>query len=121
MSRIEVAPAEDFEEGDREIVDVDGTEVGVIRYGGEFYALSNVCLHDGGPVCTGRVHERLEAEHVGAGKPLDWSYSDDQVVVSCPWHGWTYDVETGRHLGKADLVLPTYDVEIDDGTVYVVE
>ncbi|WP_144905989.1 Rieske (2Fe-2S) protein [Halobellus captivus] len=118
--KVEVKPVAEFEDGDREILTVNGKSIGVIQYDGNFYALSNTCLHDCGPVCTGRVHEKMDGEYTGTGKPLDWSHNEDEIVISCPWHGWTYDLETGEHLATDDIQLPTYEVEIEDGDVYII-
>ncbi|QIO24919.1 Rieske 2Fe-2S domain-containing protein [Haloarcula sp. JP-L23] len=117
--RVEVKPEAEFDEGDHEIIEANGRSIGVIRYGGEFYALSNTCLHDCGPVCTGRVHEKMTGEHEEPGQPLNWYHDEDEVVISCPWHGWTYDVESGKHIGDDSIQLPTYDVIVKDGMVYV--
>lgn len=117
-SLVEVGPADDFADGDHEIVRVGRAEVGVIRADGEFYALRNRCPHDGGPVCEGRVQRKLVGEFTGPGERVDQHYSDD-CIVSCPWHGWSFDLETGTHIGDDSIVLPTYDVVVEDGIVYV--
>lgn len=119
-SRVKIKPEAEFDEREREIVEVDGRSIGVIRHDGDFYALSNTCLHDCGPVCTGRVHERMTGEFVETGRPIEWSHDEDEIVISCPWHGWTYDVESGVHLGDESIQLPVYEVEVEDGIVYVI-
>jgi len=116
---VEVKPADAFENGDREFVQVDGTEVGVMQVEEEYYALQNSCLHDGGPVCTGKTHRKLLGEFTEPGKRVERTYTDEECVISCPWHGWSYDIETGAHLGNEDLKLPTYEVVVEDGVVYV--
>ncbi|WP_435183703.1 Rieske (2Fe-2S) protein [Halobellus sp. EA9] len=116
---VAVGPADDFEDGDRAFVEVDGAEVGVLRVEGEFYALQNHCLHDGGPVCSGKTHRKLVGEFEEPGKRVERSYTDEECVISCPWHGWSYDIETGEHLGNDDIVLPTYEVVVEDGVVHV--
>src|SRR5580693_10633175 len=58
-----VAKLSEFKDGDRRIVFVGDNEIGVFRHGGEIYAYSNFCLHQGGPACEGltiaKVEERL--------------------------------------------------------------
>ena len=115
---VEVGPATDFEDGDHELVQVGRAEVGVIRSDGEFYAFRNQCPHDGGPVCTGEVHRKLVGEFVGPGERVERSYSDEKVL-SCPWHGWSFDLETGVNLADDSIVLPAYDVVVEDGVIYV--
>jgi len=115
---VEVGPDESFEDGDRAFVEVDGIEVGVMQVEGEYYALQNRCMHDGGPVCTGKTGRKLEGEFVEPGKRVR-KYFGETKIVSCPWHGWSYDLETGESLADADVRLPTFDVVVEDGTVYV--
>lgn len=116
---IEVKPDAAFEDGSRELVDVNGVEVGVLRVNGEYYAVQNRCLHDCGPVAEGAIGRKLVGEFVEPGKRVEKEYADDEPILSCPWHGWSYDLESGEQLADDDIVLPTYDVVVDDGIVYV--
>ena len=115
---VEVAPVAEVEDGDHRIVEVGRAEVGVIRADGEFYALRNQCPHDGGPVCTGKVQRKLVGDFTGPGERIDQHYSDE-CIVSCPWHGWSFDLESGEHIGDDRIRVPTYDVVVEDGVVYV--
>lgn len=116
--RVRVAPESAFESTDRKIVEVDGEEVGVIKYDGEYYAISNACSHRNGPVCDGTVQGSLVGEFVAPGERVEERFSDDPSIA-CPWHGWEYDLETGRHLGDPAVSIETYDVVIEDGTIYI--
>ncbi|MFC6766960.1 Rieske (2Fe-2S) protein [Natrinema soli] len=116
--RVEVAPVSDFDDGEARIITVGRAEVGVIKANDEFYALRNQCPHDGGPVCKGQVEPRLVGEWAGPGKRVEQEYSDE-CIISCPWHGWSFDVETGKHIGDDSYIVPTYDVVVEDGIVYV--
>ncbi len=76
-----------------------GTEnVAVFNVAGEFVAISDVCPHAGGPL--------------GAG-PLDGN------IVTCPWHGWQFDVKKACAVMSDEIRLPVYDVKVKDGFVYV--
>ncbi len=66
--------------------------------GGEYYALSNVCPHQGGPLGEGSIERGL---------------------LRCPWHGWDFDPRTGAPPGGYDDGVPTYPVEVRDDGVYV--
>lgn len=116
--RIRVAAVDDFAEGDRKIVDVDGVDVGVLNVADEFYAIENRCCHDSGPVSAGTVRERLEAEFTTPGERVQEDYTGD-LTITCPWHGWEYDLESGVHIGDPSYALSTYDVFVEDGEVYV--
>jgi nitrite reductase/ring-hydroxylating ferredoxin subunit len=71
--------------------EINGHEIAVFRVGGDFYAVSNVCPHQHAPV-------------ISEG-PLDGH------VISCPMHGWSYDLRTGRSV-NASGCLRTYDLRI---------
>ena len=69
-----VGKGSEFKDGDRRIVFVGDNEIGVFRDGGEFYAYSNFCLHQGGPACEGltiaKVEERLRPDKTSRGSLL---------------------------------------------------
>lgn len=110
-----VTAAADLEEGDRVIVDVEGREIAVFRIGDEFFALLNYCVHQGGPGCEGRIAGSLVEHEDGR-----LGYERENEIVSCPWHGWEYDIRTGEHLAQPRYRIPSYDVVESDGDLYVV-
>lgn len=116
--RVHVGPVGALEAGERRTVVVDGTPVGVLAVDGELYALENECRHDGGPVCTGTVRDRLEAAFTEPGRRVEEDYTG-RPTITCPWHGWEYDLATGVHIGDASYALGTYEVTVEDGEVYV--
>jgi 3-phenylpropionate/trans-cinnamate dioxygenase ferredoxin subunit len=86
-----VARADEIPEGARLIAEVDGREVGVFRVRGKFYALLNRCPHLGGPLCRGQLLNPV----VSAG-PGDVRLDESQDLITCPWHGWEFNVQTGQ-------------------------
>lgn len=116
--RVRVGSADDFGPGERRIVECDGQEIGVLNVDGEYYAVENECAHMGGRVCKGRIGDALEAEFVEPGERVE-EYFADEPAITCPLHGWEYDLETGVHLGDDDISIPVYDVVVEDGAVYV--
>lgn len=96
--RVLVGPVESIAEGARKIVTAEGQSVGVFRVGSQWYAVSNSCLHRGGPVCNGSL---------------------EGTVLTCPWHGYQYDLPTGQLLLDRSTALPTYQVIIEGDNVYV--
>jgi nitrite reductase/ring-hydroxylating ferredoxin subunit len=95
---VPIAPVEEIPDGERKMVQIDGLSVGVFHHKGGWYALRNSCLHRGGPVATGKL-------------------VDDRII--CPWHGYTYEVSTGRLVTDPSARLDTYPVSIEGGWVYV--
>lgn len=116
--RVRVDDADAFEPGDRRFVDLDGQSVGVFNIDGEYYTLRNRCAHQNGPVCSGKLTRDIEGEFGGPGERVSERVGTDPAIA-CPDHGWEYDLATGRHLGDADVSLPTYPVVIEDGVVYI--
>ena len=96
---VPVAKVSELAPGGHRVVDVDGAQVAVFNIGGEYYAIEDVCTHDGGQL-TGGVVE------------------GDQVV--CPRHGARFCIKTG-----AALTAPAYEpiakfpVRIENGVIQV--
>ncbi len=95
------------------MVDVDGRRIGVLSVGDEFFAVRDRCPHRGAPVCEGIVGGTLVAS-----PPHEYVYGRHDRVLRCPWHGWEFDLDTGRSLLEPDRVgVKTYEVTVRDGTV----
>ena len=116
MTRYHVAGTEAFErDGDRVNVDVRGRDVTVFRYDGDYHAMLNYCVHQGGPLCEGSLTGRNTLGEDG----WEWVYEADRKYVNCPWHGWRFDVTTGRSPDDERYAVPTFDVTVEDDEVYV--
>jgi len=109
-----VTAADDIADGERIIVEVSGREIAVFHSNGEYYALSNYCTHQGGPACEGLLGGTLDVDD---DDELVWACEDE--IVACPWHGWEFDITDGTHTASDEYRLPTYDVHVRDGDVYV--
>ncbi len=94
-------------------------EVGVFRVRGGLRAYENRCRHQGGPVCTGEILGRYEAVVNPDGTIAGERFVDDQLRIVCPWHGWEYDLESGRCAADPRFTLRRYEVSVRDGDVYV--
>lgn len=93
-----VGSADAIPPGTGRVVELPDRELAVFNVGGSYYATDNTCLHRGGPLGEGEV--------VGG-------------VVTCPWHGWEYDVATGENLGDPTARVATYEAWVEDGQVRV--
>ena len=112
-----VADAADVPEGTHRVVIVNRLEIGLFNVAGLFYALPNRCIHQGGPVCTGRVSGTLVATAEDDWRPR-WVY--DGEVVTCPWHGLEFHIPTGRCLAYPRIHLRAYRVKVEDGKLKIV-
>lgn len=114
-----VARFDDLKERVRIVVDVDGTELGVYFHNDEVRAWYNVCPHQGGPVCQGKIMPRtvqLVRDDLRSGGP--GFHATDRNIV-CPWHGFEFDVLTGRHQADQSVRLRSFPVRVEDGDVVV--
>ncbi|WP_243653249.1 Rieske (2Fe-2S) protein [Pseudonocardia endophytica] len=119
---VDVAASDEVPERGRLIVEV-GTEpplvIGIFRFRGELRAYENVCAHQGGPACQGRIVSRVR-ERLDDGKASRGLVFDPGTMhVVCPWHGFEYDVTTGAHPGRADFALRAFAVEESGGRIRV--
>jgi nitrite reductase/ring-hydroxylating ferredoxin subunit len=119
VQSILIGKAAAFPNPGRKVVEVEGVSVGVFCRDGKFTAFENVCPHMGGPVCRGKIIARVE-ELIGEDKTsLGLAFSKDQTNVACPWHGYEFDISTGRHQGNPRLRLRPVTIEVVDGDLLV--
>lgn len=99
MSEFEsVGSVADFTPGRGKMVTVAGRHVAVFRLGDEFYALDNMCLHRGGPLCDGQIEGN---------------------VVTCPWHFWSYEIKTGTMVQDPRVGVSKHEVRIEGDQISV--
>jgi nitrite reductase/ring-hydroxylating ferredoxin subunit len=72
--------------------------VALFNVEGKYYALDGICPHQGGPLGKGSL--------CGA-------------IVTCPWHGFQFDVMTGQHQTSKSLVHPTIAVKVEQGDIFI--
>jgi nitrite reductase/ring-hydroxylating ferredoxin subunit len=95
---VTVARADELAPGEIRRLTAGEDEIALARVGNEFYALQSACLHLKGPLGEGRLEDHL---------------------LTCPWHGWQYDVRTGKNDFDLAIQLRTYEVKVEDGEVRV--
>ncbi len=95
---ITVAKVADLKPGQAKMILAGGHQIALFNVRGNFYATSNVCLHMGGPLGDGDLSDN---------------------VVSCPYHGWEYDVKTGECITSPTLKVQTYPVQVNGEEIQV--
>ncbi|HYY33900.1 MAG TPA: Rieske 2Fe-2S domain-containing protein [Gaiellaceae bacterium] len=95
---VTVARVEDVPPGKARMVTTGDVELAVYHIDGRFYVTQAHCLHLGGPLGDGVL---------------------DGHVITCPWHGWQYDVRTGENEFDRAIVLETFEAVVEDGDVKV--
>jgi nitrite reductase (NADH) small subunit len=101
---------QDLPEGACRVVSVAGREIGVFKINGEYFALTNRCPHQNGPLCRGLVSGTLDYESGVEGKTGRLVWSHEGEIVACPWHGLEVHVPTGRILAWGKRRARTYRV-----------
>jgi nitrite reductase/ring-hydroxylating ferredoxin subunit/DMSO/TMAO reductase YedYZ heme-binding membrane subunit len=95
---VDVCGVDEIRENRARIACLSGERVAVFRYDGKVAAVSNVCQHQNGPL--------------GEGKVVDG-------CITCPWHGFQYDPESGKSPPPFTEEIPTFRVRVEAGRVLV--
>ena len=95
---VKVAAVSDVAEGKPRAVRVEGHSIALFQHEGAVYATDNQCPHMGYPLVRGRVRKG---------------------VLSCDWHGWSYDMEGGGCFTGGCDDLATFPVEVRNGDIYI--
>jgi nitrite reductase/ring-hydroxylating ferredoxin subunit len=98
MAFLHAAKASEIPPGTIREVQVNGKKLAVANVNGQFYAIDNTCLHRGGPLGQGDLGES---------------------IVTCPWHGWQYDVTTGKNVLDPAVGVQIFPVELRGEEVFV--
>lgn len=98
MGFLRAAKTSEIPAGTIREVQVNGKAVAVANVDGKFHAINNTCLHRGGPLGEGM----LEGQ-----------------IVTCPWHGWEYDVTTGKVAQNPTVGVMSHPVEVRGDEVFV--
>jgi nitrite reductase (NADH) small subunit len=105
-----VAKVAEIPPGERLIVTVAGRTIGVFNVNGRFYALRNSCPHQGGELCRGALVGLATAE-----RPGEIHYTREGEILKCPWHGWEFDLATGRSVFDPNRTrVKSYPVEVEE-------
>ena len=95
---VTVARADEVAPGTVRPVSAGERELALARVGDDFYAIQGHCLHLQGPLGEGWL---------------------EGCYLACPWHGWRYDVRTGKNDFDLAIQGETYEVRVEDGDVKV--
>lgn len=109
MARHVICNVTELPPGSRKIVSLESRSVGVFNVNHQFYALKNSCPHQGAPLCLGTVTGMTLPS-----KPGEYIYGREGEIVRCPWHGWEFDVLTGKSVyDPHKCLVKTYEVAVE--------
>ena len=95
---VKVASVDAVKPGTGTVSEVNGHQIALFNVEGTFHAIDNVCVHRGGPLGEGDLNGE---------------------VVTCPWHGWEYNVKTGACVNNASACVKSFQVKVDGADVKV--
>lgn len=93
-----IASTQDIAVGCGKVVQASQEVLALFNIDGKFYAIDNTCPHRGGPLGEGDL---------------------EGCVVTCPWHGWNFDVTTGCSQDIPDEKIKTYSCKVEGDDVWV--
>lgn len=95
--------------GQRRIVTLAGRSIGVLNINGSLHALRNSCPHQNAPLCLGVIRGTTLPS-----KPYEVLYGREDEIIKCPWHGWEFEIATGRSVFNPHKVhVRTYEVTVE--------
>lgn len=81
----------------REIL-IEGLVIAIFRNAGNLFAMDGMCMHQGGPIARGKV---------------------EGGCVTCPWHGWQYELNSGNNAATGKPMLSTYPIRDNEGWIEI--
>ena len=111
MAKYVVAAAGEIALGGRKLVEVRGRKLVIFNLDGEFFALSDRCPHQGGPLSKGNL-----TGFVSSSAPGEYCYARKGEVIRCPWHSWEYDIRTGKSwCDPRRLQVRRFEINVETG------
>lgn len=95
---VTIAHIDDLKLGECKVVEAKARTLALYNVNGTYYATDNTCLHRGGPLGEGDL---------------------DDKMITCPWHGWQYDVTTGENTSDPNSKVETIEVKVEGDNVQV--
>lgn len=95
---IRVASLADIKPGQGIVAEANGKTLAVFNVDGAIHAINNTCCHRDGPLGEGEL---------------------EGTIVTCPWHGWRYNVTTGACMNNPSVKVEAYQVKIEGDHVKV--
>ena len=109
MTKHIVGTVTEIPPGQRKIVEVNGISIGVFNVKGTYYALRNRCPHQGASLCQGSIKGTTLPS-----APGEYIWAREGEILRCPWHGWEFDITTGRSIFNPHKVrVKSYEVSVE--------
>lgn len=94
----QVALCSEITEGQAKVIEIANRLVAIYQVNGQYYAIDNNCLHQGGPLAEGELNG---------------------TITTCPWHGVEFDVTTGCNPQNPEMRVDSFDLKIEDDKIFI--
>jgi nitrite reductase/ring-hydroxylating ferredoxin subunit len=96
--KIRAATASEIPPGTGKELTLEGRIIALFNVEGEFFAMDGICAHAGGPVGKGQLQAN---------------------IVTCPWHGWQYDVRSGENCLNESIRQQKFPVSVEGEEIFI--
>ncbi len=93
-----IATRSEIPNGTGKVIEAGGKTLAVFNCDGTFYAVDNTCKHRGGPLGEGML---------------------SSTTVTCPWHGWEYDITSGECSTDPSIKVQKFDVKVEGEDIFI--
>ena len=112
MNRHVIATVDELPPGSRKRVELDGREIVIFNVAGEFFALLDKCPHQQASLYHGVLTGLVESP-----EPGQYRFTRQGEILRCPWHGWEFDLRTGKScFDPTKMKTKTFKVEVEGAT-----
>jgi len=112
MAQHVVCRSDEIPVGGSRRVNVAGRDIAIFNVDGTFAAIANRCPHEGASLCKGRIYGLIRSD-----EPGQYWVERPGELVRCPWHGWEFDIRTGKsYCDPARTRVKSYDVSVTKGS-----
>lgn len=113
MERTVLCKKDEILPGEKKVFQVSRFSILLVHKEGEFYAVRNACPHQGAELGKGILRGGANSTAV-----KEVSYEKPGGFIYCPWHHWSFDIETGCSMHDPENVkIKTYDIKIEGNDV----
>lgn len=110
MPKYVIGKVEQIPPGNRKLVEIRGRQIAIFNLNGDFFGILDRCPHQGASLCKGQIVGLVESE-----EPGEYKFSRQNEIIRCPWHGWEFDIRTGRSRCEPSKIRATrYPVTVSD-------
>ncbi len=95
---VKVASVSEIPPGQGKTIEVAGEKLALFNVGGTFFAIDDICAHMGANLADGSLEDK---------------------VITCPWHGWKYDVTSGICSDDPSVKQRCFQVKVDGADILV--